>query len=296
MSKLNKRMVMRRIVSKSIHKIITVCTIATLMTTLATTANSNEQPENKVIENTEVEEDRERTLVAGASAILSEALSLDEVEVVENEIVVVTSAPDVSNDYSTDIETENESDEDNDVQEEETEVEIVNNESTTEENIENEENIIDEEEEETIIEEEEEIITTISEYWPVTEDQLTAYFGYVPEEWELAYWEATVMAECGWEPDEGIKAVADCIGYIRTNTDDRFPDTIYGVITQKNQFSTWSNGSIDKWLGDVCDNVHTICVNQIQNGASYNAAFFTAGGYNKYCVPGFVIGNHYFGY
>lgn len=287
MSKLNKRMVMRRIVSKSIRKIITVCTIATLMTTLATTANSNEQPE--VIENTEVEEVGERTLVAGSSAILSEALSLDEAEVVENEIILVTSAPDVSN--STDIKTENESEEEIDVQEEE-ETEIDNDESTTEENIENKENIIDEE----IDVQEEEVITTISEYWPVTEDQLTAYFGYAPEEWELAYWEATVMAECGWEPDEGIKAVADCIGYIRTNTDDRFPDTIYGVITQKNQFSTWSNGAIDKWLGDVCDNVHTICVNQIQNGASYNAAFFTAGGYNRYCIPGFVIGNHYFGY
>lgn len=275
MSKLNKRMIMRHIVSKNIRKIMSVCLIAMLVTTLATT-NSNEQPENTTNENIEVEEAGTGNLVAGSCAILSEVLSLERAQVIENETLLLTSTSTstVLNDYPTlNIEVENESNE-------------VNEETVIEENIENEETAI----------EEEEAVIIISEYWPVTEDQLTSYFGYVPEDWELAYWEATVMAECGLEPEEGIKAVADCIGYIRTNTDDRFPDTIYEVITQKNQFSTWKNGAINKWLGNIYENVHAICVNQIQNGASYDAAFFTAGEYNKYCIPGFVIGNHYFGY
>lgn len=157
------------------------------------------------------------------------------------------------------------------------------------------EEISEEIEEEKIVEEVEEP-EYISEYWKVTKEQLKAYFGYVPDVWELAYFEACVMAECGYEPEEGIKAVCDCIGYIRTNIDDRFPDTIYGVITQKNQFSTWSNGSVDKWLGNVSETVHNICVNQIINGSSYDYAFFTAGQYNSYCTPGGVIGHHYFGY
>ncbi len=287
MSKLNKRMVMRRIVFKNIRKSIGVCAIAMLVTTLAATNSKHQEiPENDVTETIEVEEVSKPIPVAGVSAEVFNILTLDKAEVVERPMILVASAQVVNEDSILNVNTESE--EEIDVQEA-TEVEVI---STDEEPQE----IIEEStaEEETI--EEEEIVTTISEYWPVTEDQMSTYFGYVPESWELAYWEATIMAEARGEPEEGIKAVADCIGYVRTNTDDRFPNTIYGVITEKNQFSTWKSGAVEKWLGNISDDVHEICVNQIQNGASYDAAFFTAGGYNKYCKPGFVIGNHYFGY
>lgn len=262
MSKLNNQMRKKCNVSKHIFKVLIICTIMMLISTIVTTlavSNSNKKLEDELVKNISIEENLDENLLVEYSSMNSEnleILTLEEVQGDEREITVENM---VDNESILNVETENN-------------VEKINN---VQEN---------------------EILVTVNEYWPVTVDQLTAYFGYVPEEWELAYWEATIMAECRGEPEEGIKAVADCIGYIRTNIDDRFPNTIYGVITQKNQFSTWKNGAIDKWLGNTYDNVHSICVNQIQNGASYNAAFFTAGRYNKYCTPGFVIGNHYFGY
>lgn len=122
---------------------------------------------------------------------------------------------------------------------------------------------------------------------------LEVYFGYVPDDAELALWEAVVMAECGnTEPDEGIRAVADVVSNrVRSG---RFPDTITGVIYQKNQFETVSNGAI--WRYEPTDRVIDICNEAITQGPHYDYLFFTAGGYNQYCEPGGVIGNHYFGY
>lgn len=273
MSKLNKRMTIRRLISSNMLNMVgVVLVIAMLMTTLTTEAK-NSSTSTKVIKEYDV-------IIEENMKDLDTVLSVDTVSIEPKIITLSTSTLDESFNI-------------NDNDQEETEVEICNDEPV-------EESIVEEEvvtaSSEEVEEVEEEVPNLISKYWPVTEDQLNEYFGYIPEDWELAYWEATIMAECRGEPEEGIKAVADCIGYVRTNTDERFPNTIYGVITQKNQFSTWASGDIDKWLGETSDTVHDICVNQIQNGHSYDAAFFTAGGYNKYCTPGFIIGNHYFGY
>lgn len=277
MSKLNKRMTVRRLISSNVLNIVgIVIVVAMLMTTLTTEARNT---------STSYKVSKEYDIVFGKQIEgLDIVLSVDTASVESKPIVLTTSA--VGESFTI-----------NDNDQEETEVEIYNEEADEESIIEDEEENI---EEEVITEPSEEVVEEvphlISEYWPVTEDQLNSYFGYVPEDWELAYWEATIMAECRGEPEEGIKAVADCIGYVRTNTDERFPNTIYGVITEKHQFSTWANGDVEKWLGETSDVVHNICVNQIQNGHSYDAAFFTAGCYNKYCDPGFTIGNHYFGY
>ena len=133
-----------------------------------------------------------------------------------------------------------------------------------------------------------------SETISISKKELKGYFGYVPADWELSYYYATVMAECGYtEPDNGVAAVSDVIA--NRVKDKRFADTLYGVITEKNQFSTWSNGSVEKYLGKVTDRVRNICNKQIHNGITYDVTFFTAGEYNKYCKPAFIIGHHYFG-
>ena len=122
---------------------------------------------------------------------------------------------------------------------------------------------------------------------------LTNYFGYVPTDEELDLFYRTVQAECGnTEPEDGIGAVADVIA--NRCRSDIFPDTLTGVITQKNQFTTWSNGAIAEakiqpWVYEICDD-------HISEGAVYDDIYyFTAGYYNPYCEPAFVIGHHYFG-
>ena len=122
---------------------------------------------------------------------------------------------------------------------------------------------------------------------------LTGYFGYVPDDEELDLFYRTVQAECGnTEPYDGIGAVADVIA--NRCRSDIFPDTLTEVITQENQFTSWSNGAIEEakvqpWVYEICD-AH------ISEGAVYDDIYyFTAGYYNPYCEPAFVIGNHYFG-
>ena len=74
---------------------------------------------------------------------------------------------------------------------------------------------------------------------------LRAYFGYVPDDEELGLFYRTVQAECGnTEPYDGIGAVADVIA--NRCRSDAFPDTLTGVITQENQFTSWGNGAIEE--------------------------------------------------
>ena len=125
------------------------------------------------------------------------------------------------------------------------------------------------------------------------ETHLTEYFGYVPSDEELDLLYRTVQAECGYqEPNDGVGAVADVIANrCRSGT---FPDTITEVVTQKNQFSTWSNGMIDE--AEPSEQVMDVCRSRIEEGVVYSdILFFTAGYYNPYCEPAFVIGHHYFG-
>lgn len=125
------------------------------------------------------------------------------------------------------------------------------------------------------------------------EDLLNAYFGYTPDDAELELWMQIVMDECGHtEPDEGVAAVADVVANrVRS---ERFPNTIRGVIYQTGQFQPVGDGTFGRFY--ITDRVREICSECICEGIRYPYLFFTAGGYNSYCKPGEVIGNHYFGY
>lgn len=123
---------------------------------------------------------------------------------------------------------------------------------------------------------------------------LTGYFGYEPTDAELDLFYRVVMAECGnTEPDDGVAAVADVIA--NRCISDRFPSTLSGVLNQQYQFETVSTGRIYNYT--VTERVRSICDAQIERGRTHDGIlFFTAGGYNPYCVPAYTIGNHYFGY
>ncbi len=71
-----------------------------------------------------------------------------------------------------------------------------------------------------------------------------------------------VYAESKGEPFDGKIAVASVI--LNRTTDSQFPDTIHGVITQKNAFSCVRNGKIDV----------------VPDGDSYNAVLKAIEGYD----------------
>lgn len=99
-------------------------------------------------------------------------------------------------------------------------------------------------------------------------------------------------AECGNQPDEGIRMCADVI--MNRMLDPTWPDTIEGVITQPGQFSSYRNGAMDR-VQEVQDRIIQICMEEISCGPSYPGIFyFTAGGYSRYGTKLFRYGDHYF--
>lgn len=97
-------------------------------------------------------------------------------------------------------------------------------------------------------------------------------------------------AEAGNQDLEGKHLVVDVI--LNRVDDPDFPNTVREVITQRNQFETWSNGAIDR----VKPSESTIeAVNlELASRLNYEILYFTAGGYGKYGTPWKKVGDHYF--
>ncbi|MCI6453154.1 cell wall hydrolase [Hungatella sp.] len=98
------------------------------------------------------------------------------------------------------------------------------------------------------------------------------------------------MAEAEGECEEGKRLVIDTI-LNRIDT-EHFPDTVYEVIYQPNQFSSMWNGRVDRCevREDICELVYE----ELESRTNYDVVFFTAGEYSAYGVPMFQVGNHYF--
>lgn len=121
---------------------------------------------------------------------------------------------------------------------------------------------------------------------------LINYFGYVPAEDALERFYQIVMDECGYEPEDGIGAVADVIA--NRCKSSQYPNTIDGVIYQRGQFQPIGDGTFGKF--EVTDLVREICNDHISEGAVYPYTKFRTGHYHSGSTPGEKIGNHYFSY
>jgi N-acetylmuramoyl-L-alanine amidase len=109
-----------------------------------------------------------------------------------------------------------------------------------------------------------------------------------PSEIELL--SVLVMAEAEDEPDEGKRLVIDTV-FNRVESDS-FPDTIYEVIFQKNQFTSVWNGRLDRCSIDshCCE----LIIEELRSRTNYDCIFFNADHYSAYGTPMFSVGNHYF--
>lgn len=98
------------------------------------------------------------------------------------------------------------------------------------------------------------------------------------------------MAEAEGESEKGKRLVIDTI--LNRVDSKQFPNTIRGVVYQKNQFTSMWNGRINKCY--VKKDIRRLVVQEINRRTNRNVMYFTAGRYGNYGKPMFRIGNHYF--
>lgn len=111
----------------------------------------------------------------------------------------------------------------------------------------------------------------------------------VPEE-DIELIALVTMAEAEGECEEGKRLVIDTI--LNRVDSEHFPNTIYDVIYQPNQFSSIWNGRVDRC--EVREDICQLVREEITSRTNYDVMFFTAGEYSAYGVPMFQVEHHYF--
>lgn len=100
-----------------------------------------------------------------------------------------------------------------------------------------------------------------------------------------------VEAEAGNQGLLGKRLVVDVI--LNRVDSERFPNDVASVISQKGQFAVYPNA-----MSRVSISQETLdaIVLELERRTDDRILFFTARHYNKYCVPAYQCGDHYFGY
>ena len=98
------------------------------------------------------------------------------------------------------------------------------------------------------------------------------------------------MAEAEGESELGKRLVIDTI--LNRVDADEFPDTIYEVVYQPNQFSSMWNGRINRCV--VLDSIKNLVHEELENRTNYEVTFFRTGHYTSFGEALFQEGAHYF--
>lgn len=114
-------------------------------------------------------------------------------------------------------------------------------------------------------------------------------FGVTITEEERDLMAATIEAEAGLEPLEGKILVAEVI--LNRKYDENFPNSVTEVIQQEGQFSTWSNGQIEKVVTSPEDYE---AVKLALRKEERDPVFFFRNKHFGYGKPWGQVGNHYF--
>lgn len=99
-----------------------------------------------------------------------------------------------------------------------------------------------------------------------------------------------VEAEAGNQSLEGRQLVADVI--LNRVRDDKWPDTITGVITKPYEFESYWNGAMDRVT--VSELTRQAVELELEEIGYPGLFYFTAGRYNDYGTPWKKVGDHYF--
>ena len=98
------------------------------------------------------------------------------------------------------------------------------------------------------------------------------------------------MAEAEDQGEYGQRLVIDTI--LNRVDHPRFPDTIDGVIYQKNQFSSMWEGRAGRCY--VMDDIRELVIEELTARTNSNTIFFRTGRYSDYGTPMFKEVDHYF--
>ena len=98
------------------------------------------------------------------------------------------------------------------------------------------------------------------------------------------------MAEAEGECEEGKRLVIDTI--LNRMDSDHFPDTIYDVVYQKNQFTSMWNGRTNRCY--VMDDIRQLVIDELRCRTNYDVIFFRTKHYSEYGSPLFRVEHHYF--
>lgn len=107
----------------------------------------------------------------------------------------------------------------------------------------------------------------------------------------IEYMAKCVEAEAGNQGYYGKRLVADVI--LNRVDSDRFPDDVRSVIIQRGQFAVYPHA-----MSRVTptEETYEAIRAELAERTDEQILFFTAGSYNKYCIPAYKYGDHYFGY
>lgn len=101
-----------------------------------------------------------------------------------------------------------------------------------------------------------------------------------------------IYAEAGNQGDHGMRLVADVI-INRMRSGEAFDDTLYGVLTAKNQFACVSDGGAKKWRGHEKKQVRKIAQEELEHVTDSTIFYFRTGHYGT-GVPAYKYKDHYF--
>lgn len=124
---------------------------------------------------------------------------------------------------------------------------------------------------------------------PVAEPMPVEAENQVSDE-DIALIALLTMAEAEGECEEGQRLVIDTV--LNRVDNPHFPDNIYDVVYQKNQYSGMRPPRIDRcW---VKDELVQLVREELENRTDYDVIFFRTERYSDYGVPMFQIEDHYF--
>lgn len=107
---------------------------------------------------------------------------------------------------------------------------------------------------------------------------------------EIALIALCAMTEAEGECEHGQRLVIDVI--LNRVDDPHFPDTVYDVIYQKNQFSGMYGERVKRCY--VKDELVQLVREELMSRTDHEVVFFRTGHYHSYGVPMFQVGAHYF--
>lgn len=128
-----------------------------------------------------------------------------------------------------------------------------------------------------------ETVPTLEQHITIHSEDIITGFEIPFREEEIDLMARVVQAEYG-NGDELDKRLVVAVILNRLEDED-FPNSIYKVVTQPNQFA------IDTWASVEC---FSAVYAEIRNRTDREILWFNAGGYSKYGVPAYQYNDHYF--